>query len=97
MKPKGHWIEKFENEDKPKLDVISNTKDILKVNVKPKSLWFIRHVCCSKEPQNELEEGEILSNDECEAEIVNLNPEKVFSFACEEVNNSMNGFGITVI
>lgn len=65
MKPKGHWIEKYnlETDDKQLISsAIFNTTEILKVNVKPKTLWFIQHVFT----KNEIEEGEICSDDERE-------------------------------
>lgn len=87
MKPKGHWIAKymFEINDKQlMLDVLSNTTEILKVNVKPKALWFIRHVF-SKELQ--LEEGEILSDDDSEGEVIDLFHKEIMSYECKEVIN----------
>lgn len=47
MKPKGRWIERYnlELDDKDLISkVLFNTSEILKVNVKPKVLWFIQHV-----------------------------------------------------
>lgn len=65
MKPKGRWIERYnlELDDKDLISkVLFNTSEILKVNVKPKVLWFIQHVYTSCS-DNQLEDGEIFSDD----------------------------------
>lgn len=68
MKPKGNWIQQFNVESEKKQlisgdasNTLANTSDLLKINVKPKSLWYIQHVLDTNKDK-ELEDGEILSN-----------------------------------
>ena len=63
MKPKGRWIERYNSKFESKQilqTVLCNTWDILKLNVKPKDLWFVKHVLAQYVDQ---EEGEIFSDD----------------------------------
>lgn len=67
MKLKSRWIEEYSLETNGKHfmpDAISNTSEILKVYVKPKVLWFIRHMLFKNTWVHEMEEGEIISDDE---------------------------------
>lgn len=69
MKPKGHLIERYNLEViEEKKHMISaaifNTSEILKANVKPKTLWFIQHVFSKNAAESDIEEGEIFSDDE---------------------------------
>lgn len=64
MKPKGRWIERYNSEFEDNLimqTALCNNTDILKLNVKPKDLWFVQHVLSQ---YDDLEEGEIFSDDD---------------------------------
>lgn len=68
---------------------IFNTSEILKVNVKPKVLWYIQHVFLTnatrpEEPENEIEEGEICTDDDDEtAPNRNLNFTEIKPVMCK--------------